>query len=109
MTGHTRRARYIHLVVGFLAGICGAVATSCTSGDAPRSICVKQERSCDLHADNQCDAADECIPAEAFDADAFTDCENGQCVWDCTDGELCPSGWACVAQQRSLVELLHGC
>lgn len=109
MTGHYGRARYLHLVVGFAAGICGAVATSCTHGEQVRSVCVKQVRACDLHPDDQCEVADECVPAEAFGADAFTDCEDGQCVWDCSDGETCPDGWACVAQQPTLVELIHGC
>lgn len=102
MAGHKRGSSTIHLLVGFVVGICGAVAVSCTSGEVPRSICVKQQRSCDLHHDDQCESADECVPAEAFDADAFTDCEDGQCVWDCTDGELCPSGWECVAQEPTL-------
>lgn len=109
MKGQIRGARYLHLVVGFVAGICGAVATACTEGEAPRSICVKQQRSCDLHPDDQCAAADECIPAEAFGADAYTDCEDGQCVWDCSDGETCPGGWECVPQQPTLAELIHGC
>lgn len=108
MAGHNRLGWVLSLFVGFTAGMSGAMAVSCT-GDAPRAICVKSERVCSLGSDNDCDDADQCIPAEEFDADAVTDCEDGQCVWDCTGGESCPSGWTCKEQRRTLLELVSGC
>lgn len=108
MTGHNRVGWVLRAAVGFAVGMSGAMGISCT-GDTPRSLCVKEARSCGLSPDNECDEADECVPAEAFDADAVTDCEDGQCVWDCTGGEACPSGWRCEAQEPTLGELISGC
>ena len=108
MSGHNRVRWVLQAVVGFAMGLSGALAVSCT-GESPRAVCVKLERSCDLHADDDCEEADECVPAEEFGADAVTDCEDGQCVWDCTGGEACPAGWRCQEQRPTLVELISGC
>lgn len=109
MSGHNSRARWVlQVVVGFAVGLSGASVVSC-SGDAPRALCVKEARSCGLSHDDECDEADECVPAEEFGADAITDCEDGQCVWDCTGGEACPSGWRCAPQEPTLGELISGC
>lgn len=108
MSGQKLRLWVVQLVVGFAMGVSGPLAVSCT-GDSPRAICLQETRSCGLDSGNECDEADECIPAEALDADAVTDCEDGQCVWDCSGGEACPSGWRCVEQQRTLGELISGC
>lgn len=100
----------VNVVLGFLIGLTGSVAMASCVVEESRSICVKTQRSCDLHGDDMCETADECVPADAFDADAVTDCEDGQCVWDCTDGGSCPSGWSCLPVRKGVEELLGvGC
>jgi hypothetical protein len=97
------------VIIGFVAGLVGATGVACTR-ESGRSICVKIERSCELSGPSACESADECVPADAYDADAFTDCVDGQCVWDCSDGEQCPGGWRCMQERESLDELLGlGC
>lgn len=91
----------IGIVLGF------SVATAC-SVDAGRSLCVKSFRACDVAGAQTCDDVDECVPAEAYDAEAVTDCDDGRCVWDCSGGETCPAGWTCTRMEPSLGELLHG-
>ena len=101
----------VNVVLGFLVGLAGAVAVASCAVEESRSICVKTWRSCDLGGDHDmCEAPDECVPAEAFEADAITDCEDGQCVWDCTDGGSCPSGWSCLPVRKGVGEVLGvGC
>ena len=92
-------------LIGLLAGVFGLNLTACLE-PPPRSLCVKHDRSCG--GSSVCASADECVPAEAFDADAATDCDEGRCVWDCSDGESCPDGWACEAEELELADLV-GC
>lgn len=100
----------VNVVLGFVFGLAGALATTACATEESRSICVKTQRSCDLDGDHMCETPDECVPAEAFDADAITDCEDGQCVWDCTDGGSCPSGWSCMPVRKGVSDLLGvGC
>jgi hypothetical protein len=93
-------------LVGLLFGASGLSVPGCLES-APRSLCVKHDRSC--AGPSMCATAEECVPAEAFDADAATDCDGGRCVWDCSDGESCPDGWSCEAEETELVDLVGGC
>jgi hypothetical protein len=95
----------ITIGIGLVLGL--AAAFSC-AGAAPRSLCVRDFRSCDVDGAPTCDDAEECVPAEAYDAEALTDCDDGRCVWDCSAGESCPSGWSCKAMEPTLGELIHG-
>jgi len=93
-------------VLGALMGVSGLGLPACL--DRPeRSLCVKHDRSCG--GPSVCDSADECVPAEAYDAEAATDCDEGRCVWDCSDGESCPAGWTCQAEETELIDLVGGC
>jgi hypothetical protein len=96
--------RAASIVAGLIAG--WATATACAV-PADLAICVKEQRSCE--AAHECETDDDCVPAEAFDADAITVCDRGQCVWDCTEGETCPGGWRCRAPDESFGQVFGGC
>jgi hypothetical protein len=106
MLPHATRRVVLGVLIGLFAGASGLTMPACL-GHAPRSLCVKHERSCG--GPTVCESADECVPAEAYGAEAATDCDEGRCVWDCSDGETCPDGWACEAQELELADLVDGC
>ncbi len=94
------RAIVLGLSLGWMAA--GACAV-----EVDTAFCVKEQRSCS-HAD-ECETDEDCVPAEAYDADAVTTCDEGRCVWDCSDGESCPAGWRCHVPERGLDELFGAC
>ena len=98
----THRAATIVLGLGLGWGLASACAV-----EADLAICVKEQRSCsEAH---ECETDEDCVPAEAFDADAITMCDRGRCVWDCTEGESCPGGWRCKVPDRGFDEVFGGC